>query len=280
MNIDTGDAAQPTALITGSNSGVGAELTSRLLGEGWRVRALVRSSFREDAPPHIGDALRTGALRVYRTDLADPAVLTRTLAEVRAHEPRIDLLINNAGVSLDRAAPAPSGRDVHFEVNVLAPYLITTALLPLVAASAHRTILQVSSNALLTVKAFALDELEHPTRFTRLFGPYATSKLALSLWTTAFARTASPSLVIRSACPGPNDTPMTRGAGMPRWLRILVPFLFRHPRRGASTLHAAAFAPRSTAPGAFLHRGRPTALPFHERADEVLARIHTIASAL
>lgn len=279
MNIGNRETTQPTALITGATSGVGAELTGRLLGEGWRVLALVRSSFREDASPHIRDALRTGALRVYRTDLAEPSALTATLAELRAHEARIDLLVNNAGVSLDRAAPAPSGRDLHFEVNVLAPYLITTALLPLVTASAHRTILQVSSNALLTVKAFSLDELEQPTRFAKLFGPYAASKLALSLWTTAFARTAPSGLVIRSACPGPNDTPMTRGAGMPRWLRILVPFLFRHPRRGAATLHDAAFA-HGVASGAFLHRGRPTALPFHDRADEVLARIHTIASAL
>ncbi|APR75930.1 oxidoreductase [Minicystis rosea] len=269
-----------TALITGASSGVGAELARRLLAEGWRVLALVRSPLRAEDPA-LRDAMRAGLLRTYMADLAVPAALAAALADIRAQEARIDLLVNNAGVSLERAQPAPSGRDLHFEVNVLAPYLVTTALLPLVAASAHRTVLQVSSNALLSVKALDLDELVHPTRFAKLFGPYASSKLALSLWTAAFAHTAPAGVSILSACPGANDTPMTRGAGMPGWLRVFVPVLFRHPRRGAATLHHAALAPRarSLEPGVFLNRGRPTSLPFAERAEDVLARVRMIADA-
>jgi NAD(P)-dependent dehydrogenase (short-subunit alcohol dehydrogenase family) len=265
-----------TALITGASSGVGYELTTRLLGEGWDVLTLTRSPLPERAPI-VAASHANGRLRSYRADLADPTHLTAALAEIRAREPSLELLVNNAAVSLDRPAPAPSGRDLHFEVNVLAPYAITTELLPLLTASGRGTIVNVASNALLTVKQLSLAELQHPTRFKKLFGSYAASKLALALWTHEAARSLPPGVTLRSVCPGPNDTPMTRGAGMPAWIAVLVPLLFRHPRRGAARLHAAAFGRDQN--GVFLHRGKPTKLPHLAAAPAVLAAVRAAYTA-
>lgn len=101
-------------------------------------------------------------------------------------------------------------------------------------------------------------------------------------WRDALASSAPEGVTLLSACPGGNDTAMTRGAGMPAALRALVPFLFRHPRRGAERLLAASLAQRG-APhpsGAFILRGRPRALPYQNRAEEVLSWVETEAAAV
>lgn len=266
--MDTKQTRTPTALITGASSGVGYELTTRLLGEGWEVLTLTRSAL-PDRAPIVAASRVNGRLRHYHADLADPAGLAAALAEIRTRERSIDLLVNNAAISLDRPAPGPAGRDLHFEVNVLAPYIVTSELMPQVAASGRGTILNVASNALLTVKHFSLAELLRPTHFKKLFGSYAASKLALALWTHEAAKQLPPGVELRSVCPGPNDTPMTRGAGMPGWIAVLVPFLFRHPRRGAAQVHAAAFGPQRGPSGVFLHRGKPTPIPHLSAAPAV-----------
>ncbi|MFZ6181691.1 SDR family NAD(P)-dependent oxidoreductase [Nannocystis pusilla] len=266
-----------TALITGASSGVGYELTVRLLREGWDVVAWMRSEV-PDHDPVVAAARASGRLRSDRVDLADPVGLAAALDRVRSRERSIDLVVNNAALSLAQAQPGPSGRDVHFDVNVLSPYAITTALLPCVAASEHKTILNVASNALLSVKQFSLAELVHPTRFKKLFGPYAASKLALALWTHELARALPPDVELRSVCPGPSDTPMTRGPGMPRWLGMLVPLplLFPHPRRGADRLHAAGLGAHRGERGVFIHRDRVTPLPWLAQAPAVLAAVRDI----
>lgn len=274
------ETSRSTALITGANSGVGHELTARLLREGWQVLTLTRSEV-PDREPVVAASKAEGRLRSYRADLGDPAALAAALADIRTKERGIDLLVNNAGGSLDRALPGPSGRDLHFEVNVLAPYVITTELLPLLASDAGGTIVNVASNALLTVKQLSLPELMHPGHcaFKKLFGAYAASKLALALWTHELAKALPPGVELRSACPGANDTPMTRGAGMPGWMAVLVPLLFRHPRRGAARLHDAAFGAHRGVSGVFLNRGAATPIPHLAQAPAVLAAVRAAASS-
>jgi NAD(P)-dependent dehydrogenase (short-subunit alcohol dehydrogenase family) len=271
----------PVALVTGASSGVGRELMLRLLSQGWRVLALQRSKLASEDPV-VQAAMRDGRLSTHLVDLSVPERLAATLEQLAVAEPRIDLLVNNAGVSLANASAGASGRDLHFEVNVLAPYLITRALLPNVAASQHRTVLQVSSNALFSVKALSREELLRPSHFRKLLGPYAVSKLALSLWTQGLASLVPQGVTLLSACPGGNDTPMTRGAGMPSALRMLVPFLFRHPRQGADTLLAASVLHRGAAypSGAFIVRRRPRVLPYQQRASEVLSWVEQEAAAV
>ncbi len=279
-NADT--SAAPTALVTGASSGVGYELAVRLLDEGWRVVALQRKPV-PDNDSRVVAALAEARLVVHRADLAVPSELAAALATIGRAEPRIDWLVNNAGVSLEGPRPTASGRDVHFEVNVLAPYLVTRALLPNVAASAHRTIVQVSSNALLWASPLSREELLRPTRFKKLTGPYASSKLALSLWTRAFAARLPEGVSMLSVCPGGNDTQMTRSAGMPALLRLFVPLFFRHPKNGAAALlQASVLRPPSAPPfanGTFVNRGKATPLPQAERADELLSWVEEEAAS-
>ncbi|MFY2560773.1 SDR family NAD(P)-dependent oxidoreductase [Corallococcus terminator] len=270
-----------TAVVTGASSGVGYELLLQLLRDGWRAIALNRSDVvgaDEADAALVEQAKRDGRLRVHRGDLMDRATLDETLATIQRDERVIDLVVNNAGVSLDAPRAAPSGRDVHFEVNVLAPYLVTTALSPLVAASTDGMILNVASNALLQVKRLDLPDLVAPRVFRKLLGTYAESKLALALWTYALAPTlAKDGVTLASVCPGPNDTSMTRGRGMPSWLVWVVPFLFGHPKKGARRVLDAALGRQRAPSGAFVNRGKPARLPLSALAPEVLAFVASAA---
>lgn len=264
-----------TAVVTGASSGVGYEIALQLLRDDWRIIALNRSDLvgvdAADAAL-VEQTKRDDRLRVHRGDLADRAALDVILTTVQRDERIIDLVINNAGVSLEAPRAAPSGRDVHFEVNVLAPYLVTTALAPLVAASKEGMILNVASNALLQVKRLDLSDLVAPKAFRKLLGTYAESKLALALWTHALAPSlAEKGVTLASVCPGPNDTPMTRGRGMPAWLGWLVPFSFGHPEKGARRVLDAALGPKRAPSGAFVNKGKPAPLPLLAQASEVLA---------
>jgi NAD(P)-dependent dehydrogenase (short-subunit alcohol dehydrogenase family) len=267
-----------TAVVTGASSGIGRALTSRLLGEGWRVVTLQRTpSPPEGAVFHQG--LEEARLRHHQVDLSDLAALGGIVAQIAEEEPAIDLLVNNAAVSLAAPRAAPSGRDVHLDVNVLAPYVLAEGLLASVARSTHKQIVNVSSNACLGVKELSFAELSHPTRFEKLFGSYAASKLALSLWTHDLAPQLPRDVELRSVCPGANDTPMTRGGGMPTWLRLLVPLLFGDPGDGAARLWEAALGPARAPRGAFLHKRKATPLPCLERAAAVHALVRELVAS-
>ncbi|MWC30722.1 SDR family NAD(P)-dependent oxidoreductase [Paenibacillus sp. MMS18-CY102] len=264
------------ALITGANSGVGLELTKRMLSEGWEVAALVRSPFPDDEPV-IAEARQAGRLRIYRADLADFAQLREALQLIKSKEPRIDVLFNNAGVSLADMKISKQGREIHYEVNAVVPYIVLMELLPQLRQGRLKTVVNTSSNALLYKRGFETGELERPQAFKALFGPYASSKLALSLWTRELAASLlSEGIRIRSVCPGGNKTAMTANAAMPIYLRPIRQLFFSHPSKGAARVYNAAFGEGRERTGVFLNKGKATALPFAERSAEVLRKIAAV----
>lgn len=268
---------QGPVLVTGANSGIGWQLTLRLLKEGWEVIALVRSEMGQ--APEIQDALAQHRLRVYRADLGDPTSLRAGLQEVLERERRIEVLFNNAGVAPPALALGPRGYDLAFEVNTLAPYLTTKALVPLLEAGTRKTVVQTSSAAMAFVRSFSRELLLHPPKFAPFSGPYGRSKLALSLWTQAWAPAlASRGIRMVSVDPGPNHSVMNnpwRKGDKPSLIRWVQRVINRPPHYGADRLHRAAFG--TAPPGAFLLKDRPTKVPFGRQADDVLAWVEELA---
>src|SRR5690606_16921419 len=112
------------AMITGANAGIGLELTRALLSEGWQVIALIRSNFPAMDVP-IQNALRSGRLRIYKVeDLAEYDSLRQGLEAIKAVEKRIDALFNNAGGSFPELSYSKQGREKHYELMTVVPYLI------------------------------------------------------------------------------------------------------------------------------------------------------------
>ncbi|WP_194540168.1 SDR family NAD(P)-dependent oxidoreductase [Paenibacillus sp. JZ16] len=264
------------ALITGASSGIGLELTKRLLSEGWQVLALIRSAF-PSGDSLVQDCIMSQQLRIYTADLSDFTDLQTSLNQIKKHEEHIDLLFNNAGVSFGQLSYSKQGREMHFEVNSVVPYIILMEMKELLARGSFKTVINTSSNALLYLKRFDYTTLASPTVFKKLVGPYAASKLALSLWTQEIANSIQKDgIMIRSVCPGANKTTITNNAGMPKFMIPIRHLFFSHPSEGASRLYEAAIGSSPQSTGVFLNKGKVTPLKFSSQSTEVLGMVERI----
>jgi NAD(P)-dependent dehydrogenase (short-subunit alcohol dehydrogenase family) len=263
------------ALITGARTGIGLELTKKLLKEGWQVVALNRSPFKED-DELIQKALKAGNLIVYLTDLADFKALTGTLKKIRDQERYLDVIFNNAGSMSGSLSYSAQGREIDFEINTVVPYIVAKELEELLLKGRLKTIVNTSSEAALMAKDFKPEQLEKPIAFKKLFGVYASSKLALSLWTAEFAQNIKNDIKIRSVDPGPAKTEMSKGSGMPWFMLLLRPLLFPPPGKGAKNVYDAAFGKFKNENGVFISRGKIKPLKYVDKGLLVLSKVHRI----
>ncbi|MFF8289670.1 SDR family NAD(P)-dependent oxidoreductase [Streptomyces sp. NPDC016309] len=139
-----------TVLITGATQGLGRGIALDLAARGHTVLLHGRDRGRLDAV--AAEVTRAAPGAVARTYLADLADLdqVRALAEhVRAAEPRLDALVNNAvaggGAEPLRREFSAQGHELRFAVNHLAPYALVRGLLPLLTASAPARVVNVAS---------------------------------------------------------------------------------------------------------------------------------------
>src|SRR4051812_11098429 len=97
---DIGDQAGKVAVITGANSGLGFEVARQLAVHGATVVLACRDDDRATAAADrlLAEAGPTAPIETVRLDLADLAVVREAAASLRARHPRIDVLVNNAGV--------------------------------------------------------------------------------------------------------------------------------------------------------------------------------------
>lgn len=189
------------AIVTGSTSGIGMAIAKRLVTDGFTVVFHSKSSVTE------GQALAAaypGASYV-QADLSDQDQARQLIADVLSQQGRIDVLVNNAGISatiphssLKEASPE-IWRDL-YEVNVIAPWtLVTEAETALRQSSSHECpscILNISSHAGIRPKGASI--------------PYAVSKAALAHMTKLLAVSLSPLIRVNAIAPGLVDTPMSK----------------------------------------------------------------------
>jgi NAD(P)-dependent dehydrogenase (short-subunit alcohol dehydrogenase family) len=136
-------------LVTGATDGLGHGIARALARR--RATVLVHGRDAERAAA-VADELRAdgaSAARVYLADLASLAEVRALAAAVVADEPRLDVLVNNAGIGSTvptrERAESRDGIELRFAVNYLSHYLLTRELLPLLKASAPARIVNVAS---------------------------------------------------------------------------------------------------------------------------------------
>ncbi|WP_433752472.1 SDR family NAD(P)-dependent oxidoreductase [Paenibacillus amylolyticus] len=266
-----------TALITGSTSGIGLELTRKLLAEGWQVIGLNRSAFPSE-DTDIQNALRSGKLRPVQANLTNYDSLRTALDQIKSDTDSIDVLFNNAGGSASELRFSDQGHELHFELQTVVPYIIYMELVELLLKGQMKTVVNTSTTAFSMVKQFDLNILERPAEFKKLFGPYATSKLGLSLWTREVAKSAkADGIQLLSVDPGGNNT--LRGnktSGLPFYIKPIMKWFFPHPSHGASLLYSAALSHTRHESGTFLVKNKATALRFTEQGPAILNRVNEI----
>lgn len=138
-------------LVTGATDGLGKGVALELARRGATVLIHGRDPERIAATiEEVRTATPDAQLRSYCGDFSSLDAVRTLARELMAHESRLDVLVNNAGIGLDIPGggvrqTSQDGYELRFAVNYLAPFLLTRKLVPLVVASAPSRIINVSS---------------------------------------------------------------------------------------------------------------------------------------
>lgn len=134
-----------TILVTGANRGIGLEFVKQYVQKGWQVFACCRTPERATALSELAKTHKE--ITVLPLDVTDEAAIKRLAAQL-VNQP-IDLLLNNAGVSLEDDEPFGSTQSQQWlavlQVNALGPLLVSQALVENVARSRKKIIAVISS---------------------------------------------------------------------------------------------------------------------------------------
>jgi NAD(P)-dependent dehydrogenase (short-subunit alcohol dehydrogenase family) len=231
-------SGQTIALVTGANKGIGYEIAAGLGALGWSVGVGARDEQRREAA--VGK-LRAGGLDAFGVplDVTDDASVTAAARLLEERAGRLDVLVNNAGVT-GGMPQTPTTVDLAIvrtavETNVIGVIRVTNAMLPLLRRSAAPRIVNMSS----TVGSLSLQST--PTAQT---GPisvaYAPSKAFLNAVTIQYARELrDTNILINAGCPGFTATDLNGFRGV------------RTPEQGAAIAIRLATLPGDGPTGAF-----------------------------
>ncbi len=268
-----GDLAGKTILVTGASSGIGLEVGRMLVERGAHVVGGVRNAQRGAAAlAPLGNDVD-----VLQLDVSSLASI-RTAAEVfRERYPRLDVLVNNAGVVVSGPRRCSiDGHEITWATNVLGPFALTQALLPALLAADASRVVNVGSTAYCYGK-IVWDDLEFAHRRFRGGRAYANSKLALLLFTRELAR-REPGIVANCVHPGGIATGIWRELpALPR--AILMRILPPPPRGALPVVHVATAAEPALVSGRYFHGMRERESSAAASSDADAARLWEVLSA-
>ena len=187
--VRVSDMTGQTVVVTGGNSGIGFETAAALAAMGARVLVTARNADRgRAAVAGIADRTPGAQVQLVVFDLADLSSVRRGAAEILEQAPRLDVLVNNAGLVLSERRVTVDGYEATFATNHLGPFLLTNLLLDRMRASAPARIVNVASTAHNSArKGMPFDDLQSEGRY-RAMRVYGQSKLANILFTNELAR--------------------------------------------------------------------------------------------
>ncbi len=184
---------KPVALVTGASTGIGRSAAIALAKNGYDV--VINFSRSEDAAKITArDAEAAGARTLlFRCDVSDDSCVRAMIAATEKEFGRLDVLINNAGTTVDVEPKNLEGMTVEdwnrvFNVNVLGLFLVTRAAVPLLKKSPDGCIVNTCSIAGVRPSAQPL--------------PYAASKAAVANLTKTLANALGPQIRVNAVAPG------------------------------------------------------------------------------
>jgi retinol dehydrogenase 12 len=249
---------KPICLITGATEGIGRMTAIQLAGKGFTVVLAARSAAKAEAV--VKEILATTGRRDAEYITAD----LRSLSEVRAlsetfhrRYPRLDVLINNAGIFSGARKLTADGFETTYQVNYLAQFYLTNLLLDALKAADQGRIINLSSSVYASGK-FDPGNLQSEKRFST-FGAYANSKLLMLLFTIELAgRLKTTSITANAVHPGVVRTQMMlRAPGIFRAAAYLaLPFALSPQQGAATSVHLAASPDVAGSSGKYFARAK------------------------
>lgn len=212
-----------TVLVTGASDGIGAETARVLASRGATVHVTGRSA---DKLRPIAEAVGTEPLIADFSRLDD---VRRLAAEVSERVESIDVLMNNAGGTFSPSKRTHDDHEPNFQVNHLAPFLLTNLLRPKLAAAGSSLVVNTSSIGNLIGK-IVLDDLDYDHRRAIEFPAYGTGKLMNIVFTRGISQRWSDDGIASVAVhPGPVGSSFGRDS----WFVGLV---YRTPFKRLATI--------------------------------------------
>jgi NAD(P)-dependent dehydrogenase (short-subunit alcohol dehydrogenase family) len=269
-------------VITGGTSGIGEVAAQVLAAMGARIVLVARDKARAEATlARLRQAGPGLAHTAHYADLSRIADTRRVGAEIAAAEPRIDVLINNAGALFNRRELSPDGLEMTFAVNHMAYFVLTEALRERLLASAPARIVNTASAAH-TGAHLDFDDLQMAHGFAG-FSAYGRSKLANILFTRELAkRLAGTGVTANCLHPGFVATRFGDSAG--GFVRAVMPLarLFAlSPEKGAETIVYLASSPDvETTSGLYFADCKPKTPTAEAQSDEAAARLWAASEAI
>ena len=269
-----------TVVATGATSGIGEVAVLALARMGARIVFVARDEKRaeatldklESAAPRLGHA-------VHLADLSSMAETRRVGLLIAGSEPRIDVLVNNAGAMFADRRVTAEGLERTFALNHMAYFLMTVALDERLAASAPARVVSTASAAHLRA-TLDFSDLQGVKGY-RGWRAYARSKLANILFTREAAR---PGAGVTANCFHPGFVASRFGSETGGWTSRLIPFARTFaltPEQGADTLVYLASSPEvANVTGAYFDKRKAVEPSAAARNDAAARKLWQASEAL
>jgi retinol dehydrogenase-12 len=229
--------------VTGASAGIGLATTRALARLGARVVMAVRDPEKGERARRAVTGETGGDLEMAVVDLGSRKSIRAFARDLAAQYPRLDVLVNNAGIWSERRRLSPDGVELVWATNVLNYFLVTELLLPQLRAAGRARVVNVASGL---AGGLDLTDVEFERRLYFGRSAYAQSKQADRMITWALARRLSGTGVTANAMhPGLVATEIFRkGGGLVSLLASLYSKLGgRRPEEGADTVAWLAASP-------------------------------------
>jgi NAD(P)-dependent dehydrogenase (short-subunit alcohol dehydrogenase family) len=238
-------SGETIALVTGANKGIGYEIAVGLGALGWSVGVGARDDSRRESAV---EKLRAAGVDAFGVplDVTDDASVTAAATLIESRFGRLDVLVNNAGVTGGGSSQGPATADLSavrraVETNVIGVIRVTNAMLQLLRRSASPRIVNMSSS---------VGSLARQTTPGSEVGPisvaYAPSKTFLNAVTVQYAKElADTSILVNLGCPGYVATDLNGFRG------------YRTPEQGAAIAVKLATLPDDGPSGGYFDDAGP-----------------------
>lgn len=268
----------PICVVTGSSAGIGRETARGMAERGYSVIVIGRDSARtEAAAEYVRSHAKNGSATAMLCDFSSLAAVRKLAEELDQTLPRIDVLVNNAGLWHPERTLSQDGIEDTLAVNHLAPFLLTNLLIPKLRSTGNARIVNVSSRLQERLRAFNFDDPQHTRNYHGL-RVYAQTKLANVLFSAELAeRLAGTGVVSNALHPGDVVSDILREKPILRFFGRLAAPLFDTPQSASLTsIHVATAPELATKSGGYFKKqklARPSPLASDPEARRKLWKL-------
>jgi retinol dehydrogenase 12 len=267
-------------VITGATSGIGEVAARRLAAMGARIVLAARDETRgRETLARLHNSNPSVSHSIHYGDLSRISEMKRLAVEIAAAEPRIDVLINNAGAMFGSRQVTEDNLELTFAINHMAYFVLAQGLRERLLASSPARIVNTASDAH-KGRVLNLDDLQSTKGFSAV-NAYGRSKLCNILFTRELSRRwGGKGVTANCLHPGFVASRFGDGSGgfLSRAMRVAKLFAIS-PEKGAETIVYLASSPEvAGASGEYFYKCRPM-MPTAEARDDMAAKRLWIESA-